>query len=72
MVPEVGHFLLQSWQKPCINILLFNFGQNSKFKIIYSNIPQTPSNVGVMARIIFSFTLDEAMSVGLVKACALR
>ena len=44
----------------------------TKFKIIYNNIPHTPSKVGVMARIIFSFTLDEAMSVGLTKACALR
>ena len=46
--------------------------QNSKFKIIYNNIPHTPSKVGVVARIIFSFTLDEAMSVGLAKTCALR
>ena len=44
----------------------------NKFKIIYNNIPHTPSNVGVVARIIFSFTLDEAMSVGLVKACVRR
>ena len=57
-----------------INISIFKFGQyqNSKFEIIYNNIPHTPSKVGVMARIIFSFTLDEAMSVGLAKACALR
>ena len=27
---------------------------------------------GVMVRIIFSLTMDEAMSVGLAKACALR
>ena len=38
--------------------------------MIYNNIPYTPSKVGVMARIIFSFTLDEAMSVGLAKAWA--
>ena len=35
----------------------------TKFKIIYNNIPHTPSKVGVMARIIFSLTLDETMSV---------
>ena len=64
---------LPSWQK-FINTLIFNLAnikiQNSK--IIYNNIPHTPSKVGVMARIIFSFTLGEAMSVRLVKACALR
>ena len=38
-------------------------------KIIYENIPHTPSKVGVLQRIIFSHTPDEAMSVGLAKAC---
>ena len=52
--------------------LTFNFGNITKFKIIYNNIPHTPSKVGVMVRIIFSLTLDEAMSVGLAKACVLR
>ena len=33
------------------------------------NIPHTPSNVGVLQRIIFSHTPDEAMSGGLAKAC---
>ena len=48
------------------------FGQKTKFKIICNNIPHTPSKVGVMVRKIFSLTPDEAMSVGLAKACALR
>ena len=47
-------------------------GLNTKFKIMYNNIPHTPSKVVVMVRILFSLTLDEAMSVGLAKACALR
>ena len=53
---------------------MFNiqFGQITKFKIIYNNIPHTPSKVGVMVRKTFSLTLDEAMSVGLAKACALK
>ena len=40
-------------------------------KIIYHNIPHTPSKVGVVARKTFSHTLDEAMSDGLAKACGL-
>ena len=54
--------------------IMFNiqFGQITKFKIIYNSIPHKPSKVGVMVRIIFSLTLDEAMSAGLAKACALR
>ena len=32
-------------------------------------MPHTLSNVGVLQRIIFSHTPDEAMSGGLVKAC---
>ena len=53
-------------------MVYYSFGQKTKFKIMYNNIPHTPSKVGVMVRITFSLTLDEAMSVGLVKACALR
>ena len=41
-------------------------------KIINHNILHTPSNVSVMARKTFSHTPDEAMSVGLAKACDLR
>ena len=59
--------------KKTFKIMVNNhFGPITKFKIINNNIPHTPSKVGVMARIIFSHTLDEAMSVGLAKACALR
>ena len=36
-----------------------------------ANIPHTPSKVGVLESIIFSHTPDEAMSVGLAKACVL-
>ena len=36
------------------------------------NIPHTPSKVGVLERRIFSHTPEEAMSVGLVKACVPR
>ena len=53
-------------------MVIIYFGQTTKFKIIYNNIPHTPSNVGVVVSITFSFTLDEAMSVGLVKACVRR
>ena len=53
-------------------MFIIQFGQITKFKIIYNNIPHTPSKVGVMVRKTFSLTLDEAMSVGLAKACALR
>ena len=39
-------------------------------KIIIDNkIPHTPSKVDVLVSIIFSHTPDEAMSVGLAKAC---
>ena len=44
-----------------------NFWQ--KFKIMKYNILHTPSKVGVLVSIIFSNTLEEAMSGGLVKAC---
>ena len=53
-------------------MVIIHFGQTIKFKIIYNDIPHTPSYVGVIARIIFSFTLDEAMPVGLAKACVRR
>ena len=43
----------------------------SRSKIIYHNIPHTPSKVGVVARKTFSHTPDEAMSDGLAKACGL-
>ena len=54
------------WQKTKTQINVWQL-----FKIIlYSiNIPQTPSNVGVLWRIIFSHTADEAISGGLAKAC---
>ena len=44
---------------------------NIQIKIKY-NIPHTPTKVGVLVRIIFSHTPEEAMSVGLAKACVLR
>ena len=40
--------------------------------IILYNVLQTPSKVGVLHRIIFSHTPDEARSGGLVKACVPR
>ena len=40
--------------------------------IIKDNIPHTPSKVGVFERWIFSHTPEEAMSVGLAKACVPR
>ena len=46
-----------------------NFWQLSKIILYRKNIPHTPSNVGVLLRIIFSHTADEAMSGELVKAC---
>ena len=62
----------KSWQITLYFMVIIHFGQTIKFKIIYNNIPHTPSNVGVVARKTFSFTPDEAMSVGLAKACARR
>ena len=47
-----------------------HFGNNSnKINIVKNNIPHTASKVGVLESIIFSHTPDEAMSVGLAKAC---
>ena len=41
-------------------------------KLYYKdNIPHTPPKVGVLESITFSHTLEEAMSVGLAKACVL-
>ena len=40
--------------------------------IIKDNIPHTPSKVGVLEIRIFSHTPEEAMSVGLAKACVPR
>ena len=45
------------------------FGNYLKKIFINENIPHTPSNVGVLQRIIFFHTQDEAMSGGLAKAC---
>ena len=45
------------------------FWQLSKIILYRKNIPHTPSNVGVLLRIIFSHTPDEAMSGGLAKVC---
>ena len=47
------------------------FGKNNSNKnnTVKNNIPHTPSNVGVLESITFSHTPDEAMSVGLAKAC---
>ena len=47
------------------------FGKNNsnKINIVENNNPHTPSKVGVLESITFSHTPDEAMSVGLVKAC---
>ena len=53
-------------------MVYYSVWPKTKFKIIYNNIPHTPSKVGVLVRMLFSLTPDEAMSVGLAKACALR
>ena len=42
---------------------------NKKINIVKNNIPHTPSKVGVLESVTFSHTPDEAMSVGMVKAC---
>ena len=47
-----------------------NIWQNvSKTNIVNDNSPHTPSKVGVLESITFSHTPEEAMSVGLAKAC---
>ena len=53
--------MLTSWHK--------NGTQICQWNIIKNNIPQTPSKVGVLQSITFCHTQDEAMSVGLAKAC---
>ena len=69
---NISHYNIKSWLKHSKLWFNIHFGQITKFKVIYNSIPHTPSKVGFMVRIIFSLTLDEAMSVGLVKACAVR
>ena len=59
------------WLNSQTNDKYVKFWQKS-IQIINHNILHTPSNVGVVVRKTFSHTLDEAMSVGLVKACDLR
>ena len=60
------------WLNSATNDKYVKFWQKIHQKIINHNILHTPSNVGVMVRKTFSHTLDEAMSVGLAKACDLR
>ena len=69
---NISHHNIKSWFKTFKTMTYYFIWPKTKFKIIYNNIPHTPAKVGVMISIIFSHTLDEAMSVGLVKACALR
>ena len=69
---NISHYNIESWLKHSKLWFNIQFGQITKFKIIYNNISHTPSKMGVMVRIIFSLTMDEAMSVGLAKACAVR
>ena len=47
------------------------FGKHIKTHIVQDNIPHTASKVCVLESIIFSHTPEEAISVGLVKACVL-
>ena len=62
-----------SWLTICQQNKQKLFGKYSKLKIIIKdNIPHTPSKVGVLERWIFSHTPEEAMSVGLAKACVPR
>ena len=41
----------------------------TKISIVEINIPHAPTEVGILESIILSHTSDEAMSVGLAKAC---
>ena len=52
---------------PSVNKKTKNFGKNSN--IMKYNILHTPSEVGVLVSILFSYTPEEAMSGGLAKAC---
>ena len=47
----------------------FGTTMSNKINIAKNNIPHTPSKVDVLESITFSHTPEEAMSVGLVKAC---
>ena len=47
------------------------FGKHIETNIVKDNIPHTASKVCVLESITFSPTLEEVMSVGLVKACVL-
>ena len=47
------------------------FGKHILTNIVKNNIPHTASHVCVLESITFSHTREEAMSVGLVKACVL-
>ena len=49
---------------PTFGTIMFN-----KINIAKNNIPHTPSKMDVLESITFSHTPEEAMSVGLVKAC---
>ena len=69
---NISHHNTKSWSKHSKLWSNIHFGQKTKFRIIYNNIPHAPSKVGVIVRIIFSLTPDEAMSVALAKACTLR
>ena len=59
-----------------VSLLVYVFYDRCKIRIfdnyiVRLNIPHTPSKVGVLESITFSYTPEEAMSVGLVKACVL-
>ena len=47
------------------------FGKHIQTNIVKNNIPHTASKVYFLESITFSHTPEEAMSVGLVKACVL-
>ena len=47
------------------------FGKHIQTNIVKGNIPHTASKVCVLESVTFSHTPEEAMSVGLVKACVL-
>ena len=47
------------------------FGKHIQTNIVKDNIPHTASKVCILESITFSYTPEEAMSVGLVKACVL-
>ena len=47
------------------------FGKHIQTNIVKHNISHTASKVCVLESITFSHTPEEAMSVGLVKACVL-